>query len=269
MVSDEAAAASRLAWAATSPVSRRVPIHVALGDYLRRPRASEWNGSHRSRRRRPGHGGARRAGAGGAAEAARPELGTPAGTELLASLDAVTTSRRARIAAASREIPALYVVTLRRSGLALISTPARSSFRAAGDGGAPRRPRRGGRPEPGPVVLDHPAVAGAAHGADRADDRCGPRPADRVLLALSGRCAAVPVIARWQTIARLARSRDGAHHAGLRLSTPRLFWTMSHLLPVGRLDLRRILVVHRQLPAPPTTAASPRPFGRSSSCLSH
>ena len=55
------------------------------------------------------------------AEAARPELGTPASTELLVALDAVTSGRRDRVAAASREIPVLYVVTLVVGGVALIA----------------------------------------------------------------------------------------------------------------------------------------------------
>jgi hypothetical protein len=63
------------------------------------------------------------------AEAARPGLGTPASTELLVSLDSVTSSRRARVAAASRELPALYVVTLVASGLALIVNAGALVFR--------------------------------------------------------------------------------------------------------------------------------------------
>ena len=47
-------------------------------------------------------------------------LGTPSSTELLASLDALTTDRRARLAIASHELPGLYVITLAVSGLALI-----------------------------------------------------------------------------------------------------------------------------------------------------
>ena len=55
------------------------------------------------------------------AEAARTELGTPASTELLVSLDAVTGGRRERVAAASREIPVLYVITLVVGGVALVA----------------------------------------------------------------------------------------------------------------------------------------------------
>jgi hypothetical protein len=64
-------------------------------------------------------------------EAARPELGTPLSTELLASLDAVTTGRRTRIAAADRELPGLYVITLVVSGVALIANAGALVFRSS------------------------------------------------------------------------------------------------------------------------------------------
>ena len=121
IVANEEAAASRLAWAATSPGVRTEPIHRALGDYLEATRASEWRDD-----------GAEGGDSGVAdaiavmeqvvrAEAARPELGTPVGTELLLALDAVTSGRRDRVAAASREMPVLYVVTLAIGGVALIA----------------------------------------------------------------------------------------------------------------------------------------------------
>ncbi len=127
IVADEAAAASRLAWAATSPDVRTEPIHVALHDYLQATRAAEWGGE-----RDPAVADAiatleqvvR-------AEAARSELGTPASTELLASLDAVTSIRRQRIAAASHQIPVLYVVTLAVSGAALIANAGALGFRSS------------------------------------------------------------------------------------------------------------------------------------------
>ena len=120
LVSDEAAAASRLAWASTSPGIGSEPVQSALRDYLQTTRAREWDGAAtRADDDATGVALARlerlvRA------EAARPEIGTPASTELLASLDAVTSTRRARVAAASREIPALYVATLVAAGLALV-----------------------------------------------------------------------------------------------------------------------------------------------------
>ncbi len=63
-------------------------------------------------------------------QAARLALGTPTSTELLASLDAVTTDRRARLAAASRELPALYVITLVVSGIALMINASVLTIRA-------------------------------------------------------------------------------------------------------------------------------------------
>jgi hypothetical protein len=135
VVANEAAAASRLAWAATSPGVRSEPIHTALRGYLEATRAREWRDA-------PAEEGDPGVGAAIAqleqivrTEAARTEPGTPASTELLASLDAVTSSRRQRIAAASRQIPVLYVITLVVAGAALIANAGalgfRSSIRAA------------------------------------------------------------------------------------------------------------------------------------------
>lgn len=120
-VSDEAAASSRLAWAATSPGVDTVPVHAALRDYLVATRAGEWEDADT-----PGAGDPETARDLANLErvvrdqAARAGIGTPASTELLASLDAVTSSRRARVSEHSREIPALYVLTLVAAGLALI-----------------------------------------------------------------------------------------------------------------------------------------------------
>lgn len=120
IVANEAAAASRLAWAATSPGVQTDPIHAAMSNYLEATRASEWSGDDAAT------ANADVAGALSAlenvvrTEAAKTELGSPASTELLVSLDALTSGRRDRIAAASRQIPVLYVATLIVSGLALI-----------------------------------------------------------------------------------------------------------------------------------------------------
>jgi hypothetical protein len=122
IVAGEAAAAARLAWAATSPQVPSDEVHAALLTYLQTTRAQEWNGE------RAATGGDAATGDAIAAlertvrvEAARTEIGTPLSTELLTSLDAVTSGRRARIAAADRSLPALYVVTLVASGIALIA----------------------------------------------------------------------------------------------------------------------------------------------------
>ena len=53
--------------------------------------------------------------------AAAPSIGSPTGSELLASVDEVSTGRRGRLADASRDLPALYIVTLIASGLALVA----------------------------------------------------------------------------------------------------------------------------------------------------
>ena len=113
IVSNEAADASRLAWAATSPGVD--------------PRRSSQPCSATCKRPGPMSGTAAAAANGDdpatahaianlenavRAQAARPVLGTPASTELLASLDALTSDRRARLAAASHQLPALYVVVL-------------------------------------------------------------------------------------------------------------------------------------------------------------
>jgi hypothetical protein len=120
-VSDEAAAASRLAWAATSPRVDAAPVQAALHDYLGATRAGEWEYADT-----PGRGDPETARDLATLErvvrdqAARAGIGSPASTELLASLDSVTSTRRARITEASREIPALYVFTLVAAGMALI-----------------------------------------------------------------------------------------------------------------------------------------------------
>ena len=121
IVSNEAADASRLAWAATSPGVDSAPIQSALLGYLQATRAYEWHGDSAAEGNDPATARAladledavR-------AQAARPALGTPTSTELLAALDALTNDRRARLAAASHQLPVLYVVVVAISGAALI-----------------------------------------------------------------------------------------------------------------------------------------------------
>jgi len=137
LVSTEAAQASRLAWAATSPGVDTPTIQHALAGYLRATRAHEWRGGPGAERAAPATALAlARLERVVRAEASRPGLGTPTSTELLTSLDAVTTTRRERLAAASHEIPALYVFTLIASGAALIANAGaltcRSRLRTSG-----------------------------------------------------------------------------------------------------------------------------------------
>jgi hypothetical protein len=121
IVSNEAADASRLAWAATSPGVDSAPIQSALLGYLRATRANEWHGGSAANGDDPVTAGAlaslERA---VRAQAGRPAIGTPTSTELLAALDALTNDRRARLAAAAHQLPGLYVIVLALSGLALL-----------------------------------------------------------------------------------------------------------------------------------------------------
>jgi hypothetical protein len=121
IVASEAADASRLAWAATSPRVNPAPIQSALLSYLRATRAYEWHGDNAAAGGDPAtaHAIAELEQA-VRAQAARPVLGTPTSTELLASVDALTNDRRARLAAASHQLPVLYEIVLALSGAALI-----------------------------------------------------------------------------------------------------------------------------------------------------
>jgi hypothetical protein len=131
IVSSEAADASRLAWAATNPGVDSEPIQSALLGYLQAVRAHEWNGSTAATGDDPAttHAIASLENA-VRTQAARPALGTPASTELLASLDALTSDRRTRLAAASRELPALFVAVLLLTGVALIVNAAALTLRS-------------------------------------------------------------------------------------------------------------------------------------------
>jgi hypothetical protein len=132
LVSNEAGEASRLAWAATGPGVGTAPIQAALLDYLQLIRDREWQPLGADEGHDPDVAKAlaslERA---VRLEAVRPELGTPTSTELLASLDLLTTGRRARIAAASRELPLLYVITLVASGVALIANAGVLTYRSS------------------------------------------------------------------------------------------------------------------------------------------
>ena len=122
IVSNEAADVSRLAWAATTPGVEAGPVHAALLRYLETTRENEWHGPEVATANDPATSSAvadlervvR-------AQAVKPGLGTPVSTELLSSVDAITTDRRARLAAAAKQLPGLYVITLVVSGIVLIA----------------------------------------------------------------------------------------------------------------------------------------------------
>jgi hypothetical protein len=130
IVSNEAADASRVAWAATTPGVRREPVQTALGGYLRATRRYEWHGADAANGSDPATARAisklQRV---VRAQAARTALGTPSSSELLGAVDAIVSDRRARLAAASREPPGLYVITLVVSGIALIANASALTIR--------------------------------------------------------------------------------------------------------------------------------------------
>jgi hypothetical protein len=135
-VSNEAADASRLAWASTTPGVDGAAIRRALRGYLVATRANEWHGTSASTGDDPATAAAlAKLEKAVRAQAVRAHLGTPISTELLASLDALTADRRDRLAAASKELPALYVITLAVCAAALIANAAvltiRSRWRSA------------------------------------------------------------------------------------------------------------------------------------------
>ena len=133
IVSNEAAQASRLAWAATNANVEAAPIQGAL-DRLPprdpRPRMA-------SLRYRRAGGPRRRAHLANLervvrAAAARPGVSTPTSTELLAALDALTTARRDRLARVARvSSRCSYVLTLVASGVALIANAGALTFRSS------------------------------------------------------------------------------------------------------------------------------------------
>jgi Protein of unknown function (DUF4239) len=131
VVSDEAAAAARLAWAATSPRVTSEPVQSALAGYLQATRDGEWRGDRAAEGDVDTERVISTLERAVRTEAARGELGTPASTELLTSVDAVTSARRARLAAASRQVPGLYVVTLVGAGLALVGNAGALTYRTS------------------------------------------------------------------------------------------------------------------------------------------
>jgi hypothetical protein len=215
IVSGEAADASRLAWAATSPGVDSEPIQAALLGYLQAVRAHEWNGGNAANGDDPAtaHAIASLENA-VRTQAARPTLGTPASTELLASLDALTSDRRARLAAASRQLPALFVAILLLTGGGVDRERRRpdTAQRPAG-GPSHRRPRGRDRTQPGLAVCPGHPVARPDH-RKRPAHRCRrARPEHRLLPPLTPTDARISA-ARERKLAILSGrgSQVGSHY---------------------------------------------------------
>ena len=132
IVGNEAADASRLAWAATSPGVKSEPIQSALLDYLQAIRAYEWHGPDAA----DGNDAATKHAIASLENAVRiqamsPALGTPTRSELLDSLDALSEDRGDRLAAASHQLPTFYVIVLLITGAALIVDAAALALRSS------------------------------------------------------------------------------------------------------------------------------------------
>jgi hypothetical protein len=126
------AAASRLAWAATSTGVDSEPIQAALVDYLGATREHEWHGTNATEGDDPEVAKElARLEHVVRAEASKKSLSTATTGELLTALDTLTSQRRARIAAGSRTIPVLIIVTLVASGVALIVNGGALVFRSS------------------------------------------------------------------------------------------------------------------------------------------
>ena len=138
IVSNEAADAARLAWAATSPGVSPAPIHSALLGYLRATRAYEWQGSQAADGDDPAtsHAVAKLENV-VRAQAARPGLAVSTSSELMAALDGLTNDRRDRLAAASRELPVFYVAVLVVAAAALIINATVLTLRSGWRAGLP------------------------------------------------------------------------------------------------------------------------------------
>lgn len=119
-VSQEAAAASRLAWSATGPGMNTVQLHEALLTYLETTRAHEWS-SHDEGADKVTLDAVAQLERRTRANAAAPGVSSTQATELLGALDAVTSARRQRLATAHNDLPALYVAVVALAGLALIA----------------------------------------------------------------------------------------------------------------------------------------------------
>ena len=118
-VAAEAAAASRLAWASTTPGVEGAPVQAALQDYLRSTRAHEWaeadgTGEPETMRALGDLERAVRTAAAGS------ELGSAQAGELLAGVDTLASLRRERLATSAHELPALYLAVVMAAGLALV-----------------------------------------------------------------------------------------------------------------------------------------------------
>jgi len=119
LANDEAAAAARLAWAATAAAPDRTRIQSDLAAYLGAVIAVDW-GERDESGRTPARLARATRSMETAARGATRGLTSPEAAEVLGALDAVTTIRRQLVAESSRTLPAPYLLVLVLTGLALV-----------------------------------------------------------------------------------------------------------------------------------------------------
>jgi len=119
-VSGEAAAASRLAWGATSPGLDPAPVDAALLNYLQLTRNKEWN-SDLERGNDQVLAALAQLERAVRASAATQGLGSAQASDMLGSMGGVSAGRRQRLAAAHHDLPDFYLAVVAVSGLALIA----------------------------------------------------------------------------------------------------------------------------------------------------
>lgn len=132
VVSAEGSAASRLAWATTSPGVDGAPIRAALTGFLETAVRVDWSGRSEALRTPPAvarslqrlEGVTRRA-------ATAPGVSSAVASELLTAVDGLSTARRDVVAESTRSIPIGYLLVLGITGAALVANVALLSLTAS------------------------------------------------------------------------------------------------------------------------------------------
>ena len=121
LASDEAAAASRLAWASTNPSIDGAAIRADLAEYLATVVRVDWSGRAEGERTPPAVARVtRRLEATTRARADAAGVSSAVASELLTALDGVTSTRRELVAESTRRIPTGYLAMLALAGVALV-----------------------------------------------------------------------------------------------------------------------------------------------------
>ena len=132
VVGAEGSAASRLAWASTTPGVDGAPIRAALSDFLVTAVRVDWSGDTEAVRTPPSvaralqrlEGATRRA-------ATAPGVPSAVASELLTAVDDLSVSRRDVVAESTRSIPIGYLLVLGVTGAALVANVALLSLTAS------------------------------------------------------------------------------------------------------------------------------------------